>query len=247
LLFLGLNATLSLITKVILVEVFSSLIYVIADIIPQLTDSLGIKFCDVLQYIRLLFYVVPALCSYLALWLRTCALFYRKMVLKQFIKKWVRYVHVMCLIWLIIVYVTFLIIHWPSSNHVMANCSCKIVKTFKSNRMSVVTVFYIFAVLSLHLSFLFSFVYPLYLHKTKMHGMGIDAMCSIIPVMKRAAIVGVVLIVSDLLLVGIAIVFQTPNLRVKHTAVSINLLISAIATVMCFANWKERIFPFTFG
>jgi len=78
-----------------------------------------------------------------------------------------------------------------------------------------------------------------------MHQRGFDEINSTFPIMKRATMACAILIASDLLLVGVALISQTPNSRVQYTAGSINLLINAIATSMCFANWRERLFPYT--
>jgi len=236
-----------MITKVILVEVMFALVYVVADILPQLTDSLGNKFCEIRDYIRLWAYTIAAFCSYFALWLRTYAVFYRKEVVKQFVKKWVRFVHILSLVLLVIYFISLLLIFWPFFIHIAADCSCRILDNSKSYLAMIMFlwIYNIAAVLLLQALFLFSFIYPLYLHKKKMHQRGFDEIKSTIPIMKRATIVAVVLIASDLLVVGFAVVFQTPNVRFQHFSASINLLVNAISTNMCFANWRERLFPYT--
>ena len=77
-----------------------------------------------------------------------------------------------------------------------------------------------------------------------MHQRGFEDVNCIMPVMKRAAIVEIVLNVSDLILLGFVTVAQISNLRVYHTVISINLFLNSITTIMSFANWKEMLIPF---
>jgi len=236
----------SIITKVILVEVVFALVYVICDILPQLDNSLGSQNCSIYNYVMLWSYATALFCSYFALWLRTYAAFYRNKLVKQFLKKWVSYVNSLALLLLIVVVISILVLEWTPPLFVLTDCSC--IKLDASDDTSAFTLFrsiyYVVCVLSLQGTFLFSFIFPLYTYRRNMHFRGFVDVKSIMPVVNRAAVVGVTLIVSDLLLVGIVAIFQTPNERFNHTVTGLNLLINAVATVVSFTNWRETLFPY---
>jgi len=249
-----------MITKVIWIEALAALVHVLCDVIPQLTDPMGLRFCRNITYTKVCSYVVTMFCSYFALWLRTYAVFYRKKIVKQFLSAFVRFIHVLSLVLLVILQSSILVIEsWQikvsfllignlanPSVYYADDCSCVRIELFDDNSIFNIArwAYYFVTTFALELSFLFSFIYPLYLHRKKMHHRGFENVKSIMPAMKRAAIVGIILIVSDLLLVAIVTILQIPNLRVDHIATSINLLINVIATIMSFANWREKLFPY---
>ena len=75
---------------------------------------------------------------------------------------------------------------------------------------------------------------------------------SIIPIVKRAAIAAVVCITSDLINLVSAASYVGPNgsiLNLFHTyitflAYTVNLLVNLITTILSFANWRDKMFPF---
>ena len=233
-----------MISTVISVGIFCSLVFVLNAMV--LVKFLKFPNCERFYYILVCLYNTAVFCFYFILWLRTDAVFYRQKMIKQLLKKWIRFIHILCLVLLVVVLISILILERKPPQFYSADCKCLKIEISEQNfAMNIVTwAYYMTCVLALQFSFLFSFAYPLYLHKKYMHQRGFEDVNSIMPVMKRAAIVGIVLIVSDLILLGFVTVAQTSNLHVYHTVISINLLVNTIATIMSFANWKGMLIPF---
>ena len=95
-----------------------------------------------------------------------------------------------------------------------------------------------------HSVLLFSFVYPLYLHRKKMLRVGGNDRQSVFNDVKRATIAEIVNVTSDVAAFMTLVKLNSLTVFVHHCVFSVNLLINLTANIMSFANWKDRLFPF---
>jgi len=167
--------------------------------------------------------------------------------MKQITKKWVRYVHFSTLPLLILVTVSIIVIQWSPPVYIADNCACPTNNGFQNISVFInfAVAYYVTATLIFHVVFVFSFVYPLYLHKKSMPPGGLNQDNYIMPIMNRAAVVGGVLVLLELV---IGIVFFTVILpsssRGFHILASSDLLIKVFAMIMSFSDWQEKLFPY---
>jgi len=235
-----------MITGVSLVQVFFALAGVAIEV-PQLYSTKTTN-CTAYYYITLFGNGAVFFCSYFILWFRSFKLFYHNKKLKLITKTWVRYVHFSALPLLIMVTTSLAVLQWTPPVYIAENCICPIFYSSKSDATffaRLVFTYYIISIFFFNIVFLFSFVYPLCLHKRAMSRGGINQDNCIMAIMKRAAIVGVSLVFSDLAIFGIVVfVAIPPGSRGYPILLSFNSLIKVLAIIMSFSDWREKLFPF---
>ena len=180
-------------------------------------------------------------CSYFILWFRTFTVFYRKNKTRQLTKKWARYVHFITFPLLIAVITSILAMQWTTPTFISNNCTCfEVAVTDRSFLMFSLT-YYILCTLFFNAAFVFSFVYPLHLHRKKLRHSRINQGDYIMPVAARAAKVGAILVVNDSVIFLVLVFSLIPaGSPVYHMLISISLLVRVLTIIMSFANWRRR-------
>ena len=216
--------------------------------IPMLTPPPD-PFCGIQCRVKDITFGVALFCTYFVLWFRIFIVFYRNRIMVQDLSKTVQFVNISALPLLFITGTAIVIKFLVQPGNVFAGCGCMPVFTreeFTRDWIAAVSCTTVFQIV-----FLFCFLYPLYLHQKKMLSSGFNHL-SIIPIVKRAAIAAVVCITSDLINLVSAASYVGPNgsiLNPSHTylaflAYTVNLLVNLIATILSFANWRDKMFPF---
>ena len=172
-------------------------------------------------------------------------MFYRKNKTRQLTKKWARYVHFITLLLLIAVITSILAIHWTTPVFDSNNCTCFKIAITDRNFFMFSLTYYIICTVFFNAAFVFSFVYPLYLHKKELRHSRINQGDYIMPVVARAAKVGAILVVTDFVIFLVLVFSFIPaGSHVYHMLISISLLVRVFTIIMSFANWREKLFPY---
>ena len=120
-----------MITRVILVGVFCSLTYVFNAM--GLIKFLKFSNCKMFHYIFVCLYNTAVFCSYFTLWLRTDAVFYRQKMIKQLLKKWIHFIHILALVLLVVVLISILILERKPPQFDSADCNCLKIEISEQN------------------------------------------------------------------------------------------------------------------
>jgi len=225
----------------------SMMINAIIDI-PMLSPPSG-PFCSIQSRFKDVSFGAAIFCVYFVLWFRIFIVFYRDKIMMQDLSKIVQYINISAMPLLFVTGTSIVIRFLSLPGYEYAGCGCKTAYTreiFIINWIAVVVCTTVFQTV-----FLFCFVYPLYLHRRKMLSSGCNKL-SILPIVKRAAIAAGVCITSDLLNLVFALAYMGPTDSISHpfqTYLShfiyiLNLLVNLIATILSFANWRDKLFPF---
>ena len=217
---------------------FSVLIYVGIEI-PMLSPPRN-HFCSIYHRVKIVSFAAALFCGYFALWFRVFSVFYRNKIMKKSMSKVLQYVNISVLPLLLIVVSSNLALFLSAPAYTYAGCGCKAVQAQTNNAVK----WAILAVCTIvfQVVLVFSFIYPLRLHRKKMLNRGFDHRSSI-PIVKRAAVVAVVCVVSDLLNFAFAAIYKGTTVYANHIAFSCNLLINLIGAILSFANWRKKLFP----
>ena len=205
----------------------------------------GNDFCHNYYYVKVLSYASAMFCIYFALWYRVFAVFYRNKFMRKSIKKYLQYINVAAMPLLSVTVISNVAVFLSSPGYELAGCACNSIENVDDNPVNstIKRIFLVLSTLGFQIVLLFSFIHPLHLHRKKMLQTGMDYK-SAVPLVKRAAIVGVVCILSDLIDFGFAVFFQSPTLYTYDIVVRCNVVVNLVATIMAFANWREKLFPF---
>jgi len=216
--------------------------------IPMLSPPKD-PFCGIQCRIKDITFGVTLVCVYFVLWFRILIVFYRNELMKQNLSKLVQFTNISAMPLQFVTGTAIVVKFLTQPGYVNAGCGCKIThprKDFVKDWIAVVVCTTVFQIV-----FLFCFVYPLYLHRKKMLSSGCNKL-SIIPIVKRAAIAAGVCITSDLLNLVFVLTYRGPNDSISHPvqtylsyfAYTLNLLVNLTATILSFANWRDKLFPF---
>ena len=233
------NRATAVINMVIICGASAVLIYVGIET-PMVSPPMG-PFCGVYHRIKILSFAVAVFCAYFALWFRVFTVFYRNKVMKKNMSKVMQYVNISALPLLCLMVASNLVSFLSAPPYEYAGCGCKAVQSTENNAIKWAILVICTTVFQSIL--LFSFTYPLYLHRKKMLSRGCDH-GTIIPIVKRAAVVACVCVVSDLLNFAFAAIYKGPTVYPNHIVFACNLLVNVIGTIMSFANWREKLLPF---
>jgi len=233
------NRGTAIINMVIICGAFSVLVYVGIEI-PMVSPPKN-PFCAIYHRIKITSFAVAVFCAYFALWFRVFTVFYRNKVMKKNMSKLLQYVNISALPFLCLMVASNLVSFLSAPPYTYAGCGCKAVQSTENNAIKWAILVICTTVFQVVL--LFSFTYPLCLHRKKMLSRGCDH-GAIIPIVKRAAVVAFVCIISDLLNFAFAALYKGPTVYPNHIAFTCNLLVNLIGTIMSFANWREKLLPF---
>ena len=197
-------------------------------------------FCSVYHRIKIISFALATICCYFTLWYRVFTVFYKNKSMRKNISKILHVVVLLPFILLFLMVVTNLTIFLSGPAQENIDCGCRAVQ--EKTQHTLKWAILVFWIISFQGTLLFSFIYPLYLHRKKMISRGLDHEL-IISVVKRAAIVAVVCVVSDLMNSAFAIMYKGETVYLNHIVISTNLLINLMGALMSFSNWKEKMFP----
>ena len=157
------------------------------------------------------------------------------------VSKVLQFINISALLFLFLVVVVNLVLFLSAPAYISAGCGCQPVQSKGNNSIKWAVLFA--CTTAFQVILLFSFIYPLCMHRKKMLQQGVDHKL-IISVVKRAAIVAAFCISSDLFNSVFAIVYAGKTVYVNNIVFSCTLLVNVIGVIVSFANWKEKIFPF---
>ena len=228
---------------IIIVGAIFSLIFVASEL-PLLVVP-GNDFCHNYYYVKVLSFASAIFCIYFALWYRVFALFYRNKFMRKSIPKYLQYINIAAMPLLCVMIISNVVVFLSSPGYVSAGCACNDIENVDGNPVNrtIRWIFLILSILCFQIVLLFSFIHPLHLHRKKMLRTGMDYKATV-PLVKRAAIVGVICILSDLIDFGFAVIFQSPTLYIFDIIIRCNVVVNLIATIMAFASWRMKLFPF---
>ena len=197
-------------------------------------------YCQVYHRIKIVAFAFGLAFSYFALWYRVYTLFYRNTAMRKTISKFVQILTFLPFILLILMVICNLIVFLSASAYQNTNCGCMAVQEKEKNFNKWILL--VLSAVAFQATLLFSFIYPLYLHRKKMLSRGIDH-TSIIPIVKRAAVIAAICITSDLITSGFGIVYNGDAVYLNHVVISLNLLVNLMGVIMSFATWRRKLFP----
>ena len=224
---------------VIICGAISVLIYVGIEI--SLVKPPTSSFCEIYHRIKILSFALTVFCVYFALWFRVFTVFYRNKVMKKNMSKVLQYVNISAFPFLLLMVASNLVSFLSAPPYTSVGCGCRAVQSQENNAIKWAIL--VICTTAFQAILLFSFIHPLRLHRKKMLTRGVDH-SPIMSIVKRAAVVAVICVVSDLLNFAFAAIYKGPTVYPNHIAFSCNLMINVIGTVVSFANWREKLLPF---
>ena len=190
---------------------------------------------------KIVVFGLSAICVYGALWFRIYTVFYKEAKTKKNTSKLLKYINFSAMPLLFLLVIANLVSLLITPPYISVGCGCTQLQSEEENLFNWALVAGCSVLLQLIL--LFSFSYPLYLHRKKMLSRGFDHK-SVIPIVKRAAIVAAICILTDLLSFLFATLYHGPTLHLHHTVYGCDLLVNLAGTIFVFADWREKLFPF---
>jgi len=231
------------ISIIIIAGAICSLVFVASQF--PLVVSPKSSFCNNYYYINVLSFGFAVFCIYFALWYRVFVVFYRNKFMRQSIEKYLQYINTSAMPLLCAMVISNIAVFLSSPGYVSAGCGCKAIVSVDGNPLNLTIrwVILITCTLVFQIVLLFSFIHPLNLHRKKMLQSGKEYKATI-PLVKRAAIVGVICIMSDLINFGFAVFFRSSTVYIYDIVVRCNILVNLVGTIVAFADWREKLFPF---
>ena len=199
-------------------------------------------FCKIYNQIKTFYYGGAGFCAYFALWYRIDSVFYRNSIVRQSISKPLQVLNYTAITFIVLmVGINLSIFLFDPANLILSvPCACQAVSSNKNNFIKWILL--AASAIASQFILLFTFIYPLYLHRKKMLNRQTDQR-SIIPVIKRASVVAGVCIVSDLLSFVYSVFSGAKTLYIHHVVYSCNLIVNLTGVVFTFANWREKLLP----
>ena len=199
-------------------------------------------FCKIYNQIRIVCYGGAIFCAYFALWYRIHSIFYRNSIMKQSISKPLQVLNYTAITFIVLMVGINLSIFLfaPASSIISAPCTCRAVSSNGNNLIKWIVL--VASTIAFQIILLFTFIYPLHLHRKKMLNRQTDQR-HIIPVVKRALAVAGICIVSDLLGFVFSVFARGRTLYIHHIVYSSNLIVNITGVVFTFVNWREKLLP----
>ena len=198
-------------------------------------------FCNVYDRIKTICYAGAIFCAYFALWYRIHSVFYSNSVMKQSISKLLQFIDIITIILLILMVGVNLFVFLSAPAYFNMPCACRDVQSNENNLVKWTIL--VACTTAFQFTLLFTFIYPLHLHRKKMLNCQIDQRSIIIPVVKRALAVAGVCVASDWLNFTFAIAYEEETVYVHHIVHGCNLIVNIMGVFLSFANWREKLFP----
>ena len=161
--------------------------------------------------------------------------------MKKNVSKVLLFVNVSALPFLFLMIISNLFLFLSAPAYTSAGCGCKPEQSTESNTIKWIVLFS--CTTAFQAILLFSFVYPLCMHRKKMLDDGVDHKF-ILSVVKRAAIVAGFCIACDLLNSVFAIVYSGQTVYVNNIVFSSTLIVNVVGVIASFADWRKKLFPF---
>ena len=179
--------------------------------------------------------------AYFVLWFKVFTVFYRNESVRKNLSKVLQIVNValMPLFLATLVIAGILLVNNPQV--ISAGCGCKLLlarERYIQQWIGVVACSTAFQTV-----LLFSFVYPLHIHSKKMLNNGLDD-GYIYSIIRRATIAATFWVISDFFMFIFGAVYFDLLMFNHYIAHTFNLLITLNATILSFANWQKKLFPF---
>ena len=178
--------------------------------------------------------------AYFAIWLRVYVIFYRQPLIKDSLKKPVMILSKLAVVFIFIMIVFNLAMFLSAPAYETTPLGCLRVSDKGRSALKWGTLITSAAICLITLLFLF--VYPLLLHRRKMLRQGFQSN-KVMPIIKRAVIITIVIITSNLFTALYGIVVNEKYTYIRHLVYGINFIITLIALVCFNADWKDRFFP----
>ena len=178
--------------------------------------------------------------AYFAIWFRVYVIFYRQPIIRNLLKKPVTILSKLAVVFIFIMIVLNLGMFLSAPAYKTTPLGCLRVSNEGRSALKWSTLATCTAICQITLLFLF--VYPLLLHQRKMLGQGFQSN-KVMPIIKRAVIITIVIIMSNLFIAIYGIVVNEKYTYIRHLVYGINFIITLIALVCFNADWKDRFFP----
>ena len=160
--------------------------------------------------------------------------------MKQSVSKTLQVLNVFTLVFEFLMVGSNLFLFLSAPAYTNMPCACQAVQAKENNLVKWAVL--VACTTAFQFTLLFTFIYPLHLHRKKMLNCQTDQR-SIIPVVKRASVVAGVCVVSDLLNSGFAIAYKGETVYINHIVFSCNLIVNLMGVIFTFANWREKLLP----
>ena len=233
------NRAALIIHSIIICGAIFVLVYIAIEV--PLVSYPSMQFCALYHRIKTLTFIPAVACFYFALWLRIYVLFYKNSLIKINTGKLMYYVNISSLPLLIIMMSSNMLLFLDIPTNGFAGCGCK---EDRSKKTAAKWAFLFLSTTIFQAVMLISFANPLYLHHRKMLKRGCGRRPLWILLIKRASFVASVCFISDLANFIFAATYVGETTYVKHVVFSCNLLVNLAGTILSYASWRERIFPF---
>jgi len=215
------------------------------------------RLCKQQFNLKFIFYYNSIYLGLAALWLQIHAAFYRNKIIQQNVNKCFYYIHILLFplfFFLLLLSILFVNI-WPSIVIDYYKCECILFQIHIDGTASplaslwrvygvIPTIIFIFIKACL----LLSFIIPLYLHRRKMIKRGIDRNNSVYRIIKRLAIIPTATYAIHVVIYVFTvplITSSTNNFYLANILTNFLLFLYLIETIITFANWRYKLFPFT--
>ena len=228
-----------IINNIILSQAIAVLMYVGIEMF--LVSLPGSPFCSIYHRIKIVTYSIALYTAYFALWFRIYKVFYNNKVVQQKLGKFQQYLSYSAVPFLSIMIIASLAIFQSSPTYRNVSCGCMRAQNTESTRLKWVILLVWITIVQVVL--LFTFIYPLRMHRKNMVARGINQ-TNVISVVKRAATVTGVCVFTDLLNTAFAATYPGQTVYLNHVVYSCNLLVNLAATILTFTTWRKILFPF---
>ena len=197
-------------------------------------------FCNIYERIKTTSYAVAVFCAYFALWYRIHSVFYKHSIMKQSISKPLKVLNHMTIILALMMVGINLFIFLSDPPYSSMACACRSVHSNENNLVKWAVL--VACTTAFQFALLFTFIYPLHLHRKKMLKHQTHQK-STIHIVKRSSVVAGVCVVSDWLTAGFAIAYKGETVYINHIVYSCNLIVNLMGVVYTFTNWREKVLP----
>ncbi|XP_076824764.1 uncharacterized protein LOC143470483 [Clavelina lepadiformis] len=228
----------AVLTMLVFVTVISFLMYMLVEM--PLFWGVESPYCMHYHRTKIVCTAVGLFSVYFALWYRVYTVFYLNPLLRSTTSKPARVLNRLTLVFLFFMTIVNMTVFLVSPLYQTTPVGCLKVQSKKG--ASVKWGLLVSTTITFQLLLLYSLIYPLNVHRKKMHDRGLEGKTTF-PLIKRAAITAGVVILSDTLNAVYALVNKQDIVYIRHIVYGTNMLINLLALLFSFTDWRERIFP----
>ena len=201
-------------------------------------------FCRKYHFTKIICYGTSMLTVYTILWLRVFRVFYSHKMARRFTGAFARVFNIASVTLLLICLIANFSVFLSGPLYSNAEHGCRSLHATKLDSLKWVilggsSTVCRFAVLT-------SLAYPLYLHRRRMLGSGIQTKQAnvVIPLIKRAACMTLICVMCDTTASTLVAVSKPTLVYQYHIELSTNLLVNNFCIIFSSANWRRRLFPY---